>query len=192
MSKFKIDTERKTIWDLSQGKIYNICRENDYYIVIAEPGHGIGLFDKEKDDIIIKPVYDWIDYPYLGIPGDRHRPFIISKNDKHGIALPDGTIAINTVIDSHKYVVYPHNYGEGFVGASQNKANMNVGDPICFLNKNGEQCTDFNYTSVRQPFKDGKAIVTIKNHIIELDKDFTVLDSYDSVFYGFNDEKYYI
>ena len=69
---------------------------------------------------------------------------------------------------------------------------MNVGDPICFLNKNGEQCTGFNYTSVRQPFIDGKAIVTIKNYIIELDKDFTILDSYDSVFYGFNDEKYYI
>ena len=105
MSKFKFDTERKTIWDLSQGKIYNICRENDYYIVIAEPDHGIGLYDKKKDDIIITPVYDWIDEPYLGIPGDRNKPFIISKNDKHGIALPDGTIAINTVIDSHKYVV---------------------------------------------------------------------------------------
>ena len=192
MSKFKIDTERKTIWDLSKGKIYNIFCENDYYIEIVEPKVGIGLFDKKKGDIIISPIYDWIEEPYFGIPYDRQKPFVISKNEHHGIALPNGTIVIDTVIDSNKYVVYPHTYGEGFVAASQNKENMNVGDPMCFLNKYGEQCTDFNYTSIRQPFKDGKAIVTIGHSINELDENFNVIDSYDGFFYGFNDEKYYL
>lgn len=184
--------DKKKTRDLSQGKIYDICRENDYYIVISESKCGVGLFDKKRQDIIISPVYDWLDYPYLGIPNNQNNPFIISKSDMEGIALPDGTIVIDTIIDSNKYVVYPHTYGEGFVAASQNKSNMNIGDPICFLNRNGEQCTDFIYTSIRQPFENGKAIVTIGNNIIELDKDFNVIDSYDGVFYDFSDKKYYL
>lgn len=192
MRQFKIDTERKTIWDLSQGKIYNIYRENDFYIGIVEPKVGIGLFDKQKENIIIPPIYDWIAEPYKGIPNNRRLPFIISKNNRHGIALPNGTIAIDTIINYEEYVVYPDTYGEGFVAASQYKENICIGDPLCFLNNKGEQCTDFIYTAIRQPFKGGKAIVTIGNNIIELDHDFNVIDSYCGVYYGFNDEKYYI
>lgn len=191
MSRFKIDTKRKTLWDLSKGVIYNIGLENDYYIILTNK-NGFGLFDKKEDCVIIEPFYDWIESPYKGIPIDRNYPFIISKNEKHGIALPNGTIAIEAIIDSSKYIVYPHTYGEGFVAASLNKENMRINDPMCFLDTKGEQCTDFIYTSIRQPFKNGKAITTIGKYIIELDNKFNMIDSYDSAFYGFSDEIYFL
>lgn len=193
-NSFKIDTEHKTLWDLANGMVYTIVNVNEkFYKIEREGKHGI--FSRENHEIIIPVEYDYIGKPGYNpftnfgfVPSEK---FEIRKDGYIGIASIKEGVILEPLIDPLEFCVYPDTFSEDIVVVEKLSDNTpeKLTAELRFLDTRNRNLSGI-FTGIRSIFHNGRATVTYKNRIIEFNSDFEVIDSYDAVIHGFNDDSY--
>lgn len=192
-SHFKIDTKHNILWDLSEGIVYSIVKENDDFITISHDNH-VGLFFKRTNSIIIPAKYDAIGGPFGGsIPDEIFKtkplPFEIHLENYIGIGSVNGVL-LEPLIDENEYRVYTQTFSEGIVAVELANDEMTLHPKYHFLDTGNGNLSGFTFCELRSNFKDGKATVSNGNLIMEVDSDFEIIRDHPSYSIGFNDEIY--
>lgn len=193
LNKYKIDDTRSTLWDLSEGVIYQIYKENDDYIVISHNNH-VGLYSKKKEDIIIPAQYDAIGGPFPhSIPNETFglvpQPFKLHLGNYIGIGSTEGVL-LDPLIDENEYRVYPETFSEGIVAVELASDELSSHPTYHFFNTRNGRLSSLTFNEIRSPFKGGVATVTKDRSIIDVNTKFEVIKSYLAYSIGFNDEIY--
>lgn len=194
-NSFKIDSEHKTLWDLTNGIVYAIVNENEWFYKIERDSQ-LGIFSKEKQEIIIPVNYDSIGNsgynPFSNFGIIPSESFEIRKDGYIGIASTKDGVLLEPLIDPLEFEVYPNTFSEDIVVVQKLSDNIpeKLTPVLRFLDtRNGNLSCVF--TDIRSKFHNGRAAATYQRRILEFNSDLEITDSYDAVFYGFNDEAYY-
>ena len=194
-NRYKIDDKRSTLWDLSEGVIYKIYKENDDYIVISHNKH-VGLYSKKKEDIIIPALYDAIGGPFpCSIPDETFglapNLFELHLGNYIGIGSIKGVL-LEPLIDENEYRVYHETFSEGIVAVELASDELTLHPTYHFLDTRNGRLSSLTFNEIRSPFKNGKATVSNGRYIMHVNIKFEIIDSYSDYFFGFNDEVYFL
>ena len=193
LNRYKIDDKSSTLWDLSEGVVYQIYMENDDYIVIFHNKH-VGLYSKKKGEIIIPAQYDAIGGPFPGsIPNETFglapKPFELHLGNHIGIGSSKGVL-LDPLIDENEYRVYPETFSEDIVVVELASDELSLHPTYHFLDTRNGHLSGLTFYEIRSPFKNGKATVSNGRYIMDVNVEFEVIESYPACFLGFNDEVY--
>lgn len=191
-NRYKIDDKRSTLWDLSEGVIYQIYKENDDYIVIFH-NHHVGLYSKKKEDIIIPAQYDAIGGPFPGsIPDETFgnpKPFELHLDNYIGIGSINGVL-LDPLIDENEYRVYPETFSEDIVVVELSSDELSLHPTYHFLDTRNGHLSGLTFYELRSPFKNGEATVSNGRLIMDVNIEFEVIRDFPAYSIGFNDEIY--
>lgn len=191
-NRYKIDDNRSTLWDLLEGVIYHIIKENDDYILISHNQH-VGLYSKKKENIIIPAKYDAIGGPFPGsIPNETFgnpKPFELHLDNCIGIGSING-VQLDTLIDENEYRVYPETFSEDIVVVELASDELSLHPTYHFLDTRNGHLSGLAFSEIRSPFKNGEATVSNGRLIMDVNLGFEVIRDYPAYFIGFNDEIY--
>lgn len=195
LNRYNIDDKRSTLWDLSEGMIYQIYKENDDYIVISHNKH-VGLYSKKKEDIIIPALYDAIGGPFpRSIPNETFglapQLFELHLGNYIGIGSIKGVL-LEPLIDENEYRVYYETFSEGIVAVELASDELTFHPTYHFLDTRNGRLSSLTFNEIRSPFKNGKATVSNGRYIMDVNIKFEIIDSYPAYFFGFNDEVYFL
>lgn len=193
LNRYKIDDKRTTLWDLSEGVIYQIYKENDDYIVISHNKH-VGLYSKKKEDIIIPALYDAIGGPFpRSIPSETFgfapQLFELHLGNYIGIGSIKGVL-LEPIIDENEYRVYHETFSEGIVAVELASDELTFHPTYHFLDTRNGRLSRLTFNEIRSPFEGGAAKVSNGKNIMIVDTNFKIIESYPAYFFGFNDEAY--
>ena len=193
LNQYKIDDKRTTLWDLSEGVIYQIYKENDDYIVISHNKH-VGLYSKKKEDIIIPALYDAIGGPFpRSIPSETFglapRLFELHLGNYIGIGSIKGVL-LEPLIDKNEYRVNHETFSEGIVAVELASDEFTTHPTYHFLDTRNGRLSSLTFNEIRSPFKAGEATVSKGKNIMVVDTNFKIIEHYPAYFFGFNDEVY--
>lgn len=160
--RYKIDDNRSILWDLSEGVIYHIFKENDDYIVISH-NHHVGLYSKKKENIIIPAQYDAIGGPFSGsIPNEifgNPKPFELHLDNYIGIGSIDGVL-LDPLIDENEYRVHPETFSEDIVVVELASYELSLHPIYHFLDTRNGHLSALTFNEIRSPFRNGEATVS--------------------------------
>ena len=191
LNRYNIDDKRSTLWDLSEGVIYQIYKENDDYIVISHNKH-VGLYSKKKEDIIIPALYDAIGgfFP-RSIPDETFglapKPFELHLGNYIGIGSINGVL-LEPLIDENEYRVYHETFSEGIVAVELASEELTLHPTYHFLDTRNGRLSSLTFDEIFSPFRDGKASVFKGRSIMNVNVEFEIINSYSNFFFDFDDE----
>lgn len=191
-NRYKIDDNRSILWDLSEGVIYHIFKENDDYIVISQ-NHHVGLYSKKKENIIIPAQYDAIGGHFSGsIPNEifgNPKPFELHLDNYIGIGSIDGVL-LDPLIDENEYRVHPETFSEDIVVVELARYELSLHPIYHFLDTRNGHLSALTFNEIRSPFRNGEATVSNGRLIMDVNIKFEVIRDYPAYSIGFNDEIY--